>query len=120
MKKLLIIILILLIGVVFSFFIYWRIAISECERLTYQYGKEFETVLKKDGPLYDKIEYIKILDYSDTDARVYCVWSFKAGGNAGGDIIRFSKEDGQWVYKGYGTVWSKKGNADDFVWPYVR
>ncbi|MDL2281330.1 hypothetical protein LJC10_05710 [Selenomonadales bacterium OttesenSCG-928-I06] len=113
MKKLLKILLILLIGVVVLFFIYWGAAILKCEYLTYQYGKEFETGYKETN-MIDSVDYFKVLDYSDTSARVYYVSEYS------GNILRFSKEDGQWVYKNWSTVWSKGGNADEIMWPYVR
>ncbi|MDL2281329.1 hypothetical protein LJC10_05705 [Selenomonadales bacterium OttesenSCG-928-I06] len=120
MKKLLKILLILLIGVVFSFFIYWRLAILECERFTSEYGKEFETIYQENTSI-GEIDYLKVLDYSDTFARVYYVSTYPEVGNACGDIVTFTKKDGQWVYNCWEkTVWSKKGNADDYIWPYIR
>ncbi|MDL2281331.1 hypothetical protein LJC10_05715 [Selenomonadales bacterium OttesenSCG-928-I06] len=128
MKKLLKILLMLLIGVVVLFFIYWGAAILKCEYLTCKYGKHFETGYKETN-MIDSVGYFKVLDYSDTSARVYYVSTYKhiyknkEITNRDGNIISFTKKDEQWVYKSWERfVWSSRKSIDDndFIWPYIR
>jgi len=112
MKKPLIIIFI----IVACSILIWIASLVKCEVLTFQHWKEFETLYKETNMLGEQ-EYLKVLDYSDISARVYYVGINRAGGN----ILRFVKQNGQWVYAEWEeTVWSKTGSADGFMWPYIR
>ena len=111
MKK---IIKIIFIIIIVCFFVIWGLAIAKCEILTHQHGKEFNTIYKE-NTMMGEIDYLKVLDYSETSARVYYVSKNKTGG----DILIFSKKDGIWVYERWErTVWSKTGSASDIIWPY--
>lgn len=111
MKKLKIII----ISIIVCFLLFWGGSIVRCEVLTYLHGKEFETLYKANTMII-KPDYLKLLNYSDSSARVYYVTKHEYG-----NIMTFEKQDNQWVFnKWESTVWSSSGSADGFVWPYVR
>jgi hypothetical protein len=94
--------------------IIWIASIIKCEILTYRYWKEFEG-LEQSTNMLKKSETIKVLDYSKVSARIY----YKD--REGGDILKFNKQDGRWVFdKWERTVWSRTGSADGFMWPYIR
>lgn len=57
-------------------------------------------------------KYCKVLDYSDTSARVYYVGVNRETGN----VIWFIMKDGNWGLDKWHTVWSKTGSADGFIW----
>jgi len=80
----------ILIAGVICFILIWGVSLIKCEILTYQYGKEFDTIYKA-NTMMGEIDYLKVLDYSDTSARVYYVSINKSGG----DILKFSKKNGQ-------------------------
>lgn len=104
------------LAVLIMFFLVWGILILKCEILTWRYGNQFKTVYKENTMMGD-IEYLKVLNYSDRSARVYYV----SKNRSGGDILVFSKYNGEWKYdKWERTVWSKTGSADGFIWPYIR
>ena len=108
MKKFLIILLFLPI-------LFWLASCAKCEVLTYQHGQEFET-LYKENTMIGEVDYLKVLDYSDTSARIYYVGINRSDGNT----VKYVKQKGQWVCEEWETVWSKTGSADGFVWPYIR
>lgn len=85
--------------------------------MTAVHGHEFEG-LETGTNMLEKSDYLKILDYSDTDATVYYVGPNRSYAN----IIRFSRDSkkSQWIQVGWNTIWSRNGNADGFVWPYIR
>lgn len=91
----------------------WIVPYIQCEILTAKYGDEFMD-LEKSIQMIDEADYLKVLEYSETFARVYYV------SDTGGDILTFCKTDGAWNLErdGWETVWSKSGNADGFIWPY--
>ena len=104
----------ILIAGVICFILIWGVSLIKCEILTYQYGKEFDTIYKA-NTMMGEIDYLKVLDYSDTSARVYYVSINKSGG----DILKFSKKNGQWTYEAWErTVWAKGGSASEVIWPY--
>lgn len=94
----------------------WVISILKCEILTWQYGSQFETAYRENTMMGD-VDYLKVLEYSESSARVYYV----SKNRSGGDVLIFSKQNGLWKYdKWEQTVWSKTGSADGFIWPYIR
>jgi hypothetical protein len=91
----------------------WAVSIIRCEILTALRGNEFTYGYKQTNMLDGEMDQLKVLDYSDTTARVYYIdWR-------GGDILHFTKKGAEWVYDGWETVWSKTGTADDVIWPYL-
>lgn len=106
---------VILIGLIMFCFI-WGISVLKCEILTWKYGGQFKTVYQENNMMGD-IDYLKVLNYSETNARIYYV----SKNRAGGDILSFSKHNDVWKYdKWERTVWSKTGSADGFIWPYIR
>ena len=77
------------------------------------HGDEFETVYKE-NTMIGEIDYLKVLDYSDTSARVYYVGVDKAGG----DEVIFFKRGGGWFVEKWYTIWSGRGgSASNVIWP---
>ena len=114
MKKKKLFKIIVLVIVIFPI-VFWGISLAKCEILTFLYGKEFDEIYQENTMIGD-IEFLKILDYSSKSARVYYISANKSMGN----ILRFSKNDGQWEYEKWETtVWSTSGTADDVVYPYL-
>ena len=108
--------LIISLALLILLILFWDIPILKCEILTYKYGYQFDTIYQENTN-FDKIEYLKVLEYSDTNTRVYYVTENRATG----EILNFSKRNGEWKMNKWWTVWSNVGgSADDFVWPYIR
>jgi hypothetical protein len=96
------------------FILIWLGAIVKCEIRTYLHGDEF-TDGWKDTNMLAGSDYLKVLAYSDTAARIYYV-----NDGLGGDIIKFVKKDSKWeIDEWERTVWAKGGSADEFMWPYL-
>lgn len=93
--------------------LYWLTALTKCEVLTLIHGKEFSEIYRENTMIGD-IDYLKVLEYSDTTASVYYVTKNKGSAN----IIKFSGKNGEWNYDSWETVWSNMGSASDVVWPY--
>lgn len=112
MKK--IIKIIILIAVIDFLFI-WILSLAKCEILTIKHGHEFGDDLFKENTMIGEKEYIKIINYTDTYARIYYVGIKMSHG----EILSFSKENGQWKYENWErTVWSDTGSASEVIWPY--
>jgi hypothetical protein len=110
MKKRIIIAVLIILGVFISI---WLGAIVKCEILTNLHGNEFTDGYKRTNML-NKIDYLKVLNYSDTTARIYYVSK-----GVRSDIIKFVKKDGEWeLDKWERTVWDSTGSADGTMWPY--
>ena len=106
-KRILFIILIILI-------LYWLLSLLRCEILTLIHGHKFESNYKE-NTMIGEIDYLKVLDYSDTTARVYYVGKNKSGG----DVLIFKNKNNTWVYDSWeNTIWSRTGSADDVIFPY--
>ena len=98
--------------------IYWLLCLAKCEMLTNLYQGYFNETYALEG-MSDNIAFIKVLQYSDDYAKVYVVNKDKKGYSMG-NIFAFKRPYDKWVYDSWlRTVWSKNGNADGFVWPYV-
>ena len=82
---------------------------------------EFEEWYKESDILGKELIRLKILAYYDDHAEVYYVTSTKEFDTEIGDVVSFRKENGKWICDGYPhTIWSKHGNADEYIWPYGR
>ena len=93
--------------------VFWVGAIIRYDAMTAQHIDEFlgfEEVRNADKT--------KILTYYTCFASVYCVAPNRHAGN----IYHFIRDPDTWEWKFYmwDTVWSSAGNADGFVWPYIR
>ena len=95
------------------FFLIWGGSLAKCEILTLKYGNEFSEIYKSNTMLGD-MEYWKVIDYSENQARVYYI----SNNYSRGDILTFIKESGTWKCESWNTVWSTTGNADNTIWPY--
>ncbi len=102
------------IGIALCLFLFWAGSIIRCEILTSRYGQQFEGLYEQTH-MIDEVDYWKVMEYSDSAARVYYVTK-----QVYGNIITFEKQNGQWQMKVWECVWSHYGSADDFIWPYIR
>lgn len=96
--------------------IFWFSSLVKYEYLTVCYGDQFTNAYSEHTMLATP-DYLKVLSYTDSSAKVYYV---KRG--AGGNILTFVRSDNQseWQFAEWITVWSETGSASDFVWPYIR
>ncbi|MDD6736095.1 MAG: hypothetical protein PUE13_07280 [Clostridiales bacterium] len=100
--------------IVLCFLLVWGVSLGKCEILTAIHGDEFSELYKSNTMLGEQ-EYLKVLEYSDSSARVYYVGK----DNSMANIICFVKREGQWEYdKWERCVWSKTGSASEVAWPY--
>ncbi len=59
-------------------------------------------------------DYFRVLEYSDSYAKVYYV-----NRDLTGELLGFEKENGEWVYTEWRTIWSAcGGSASEVIWPY--
>lgn len=100
---------------IIAFFVVWGISILKCEIETYRYGWQFEDIYQG-HTMIGEIDCLKILNYTNTNARVYYV----SKDHSGGDVLEFYRENDGWCFDNWNTVWSKSGSADGFIWPYIR
>ena len=106
--------IILAVFIMLAFF--WLSSLIKCEYLTVRYGDQFTNAYREHTMLATP-DYLKVLSYTDSSAKVYYV---KKG--AGGNVLTFVRSDSQseWQFVEWITVWSKTGSASNFIWPYIR
>ena len=117
MKKLKIAVLI----IISAFALYWICSVAVCEYNTYKYGEIFRNTKIHDigGEGYLDDCNIKVLNYNNDYAKVYAVFENEL--NEVGLLYYFIKNDnGNWVFDYYDAVYSKRGSADGYIWPYIR
>ena len=102
-----------LLGLIVCFLVFWGASLLRCEILTLMHGEEFKEAYKQNTMIGD-IEYLKVLEYSETSAKVYIVTINHSSGN----ILTFSKVNNEWIYSKWEVVWSDMGSASGVVWPY--
>lgn len=91
----------------------WLLSLVKCEALTLLHGNEFKGKELQISML-GEADYLKVLSYSDTKAEVYYV-----DRDGTGDTLNFEKQNGEWVYTTWNTIWTTLGgNADGAIWPY--
>lgn len=96
---------------------FWLGSLAACEYDTWRYGGQFREVMVHDigGERFLTDETLKVLQYGETQAEIY------ATGFGCGNLYWFKRAPGQeWVNTGWDTVWSRSGNADRYVFPYIR
>ena len=98
---------------ILCFLIIWGISLTKCEILTQIYGNEFAEIYKENTMLGD-MEYWKVLDWSESHARVYYV----SINYSSASIVTFVKKNDLWKYDSWDVVWSTSGNADNTIFPY--
>ena len=87
----------------------------KCEILTRLHKYEFsDPKLYTEHTMIDPAPYVKVIEYSKERAVVYYI------GISGlhGDTVSYKKDNGQWKFDGWGTVWSIYGSADSALKPY--
>lgn len=110
MKK----ILIILAAIIAPFVILGVGSYVRCEILTARYGQEFSELYKQTN-MINKVDYLKVIEYSENNAQVYYVTK-----NSFGNMITFVKRNNTWDIENWETMWSKSGTAEKFVLPYIR
>lgn len=88
---------------------------GKVEYLTMKHGDEFAGLYTLTG-MIDRVEYCKIMAYSEREAKVYYVAEHKSAGI----LSTFSREETKWKCEAWDVVWSATGSADHFIWPYYR
>jgi len=91
----------------------WIFSMAKCEFITSKHIKEFKVpdeVIVWSGEL----DNMKLLDYSLASASLY-YYDTEIGFE-----IKYVKQNGFWEMETWRCVWSKSGNADEFVWPYLH
>jgi len=106
-KKFMVIVIIIIVMLIVP---YIRVEI-----LTLKYGSEFVNLYGASN-MIDGIEYFKVMDYSETYAKVYYV----SKGRYSGNMFIFVQKDGHWILDNWETIWSETGSADSFMWPLYR
>ena len=60
-------------------------------------------------------EWSRVVKYTPVYAEVYSVGYERYAGF----LSSFYKKDGKWEAGGFVCVWSKRGSADERIWPYI-
>lgn len=105
----------LIIGIVLCLIFTYVFSLVKCEVLTLKHYHEFEDVCNTE---FRQVNSLKVLDYSQYDmAHVYCI----GNDNTIGEVLRFKYDfdDDKWYVLDYLSGWSKTGNADDIIYPYL-
>lgn len=136
-KKILVGIVVLSLLFVGGRWLQLQFAYAEIERLTEQHGSELSSVINKsiaDDPLSgtdgvsSRLDYFKVFEYSDYEAKVFVVISYEATQlkapllrDRFGQFRYFVRQNGDWVVdqskRPYQLVWDALGSADDETWP---
>jgi len=117
-KKLLIILIPIICFIVFL--IFWGISLAKCEILTSIYWNEIIKLKNLEDMTLESYEYVKILSYSKTNIKVYCIykWVVDKPYATIGETFTFIKSDEKWKCEKWNVVWSTSGTADNIIWPY--
>ena len=100
---------------VIAFMLFWGSSLIKCEVLTWRYGAQFPFP-DKVSSMSGELDYLKVLELTDTNALVYYV----SGNHNIGDTVTFIHRGDNWEYEKWVTIWSKSGNADEVVFPYIH
>ena len=95
---------------------YWGVSVLRCEYWTHKHKEEFKG-LHIEHTMFGPSDYVRILEYTDTTAKVYYV-----GRGHGGNVVYYCRanSDSQWEFARWETIWSSSGSASGFIWPYIR
>ena len=105
----------IILAVLICFICIWVGSIIKCEVLTYLHCDELKTVL---NDKHGKLNSFKVIDYQPHDiSQVYYV----ANDNTMGSLLRlkYDSDKETWYILDYIGGWSKTGNADDMIYPYL-
>lgn len=96
----------------------WCVSLIRCEILTSRYCSVEIWETCEAWPMAGDIKQIKVLDYDRYDC--FCKAYVKEE-DAGNVYYLIKNESYDWEIYGVDTIWTKKGgNADGFIWPYIR
>ena len=97
----------------------WAVSLVRCEILTRQYCTDEIRETCVSWPMAGTIRQIKMLDYSrDMFCKVYVR---EDDGGSVYYLLRDKESEWKWKIIGWDTIWTTGGgNADGFVWPYIR
>lgn len=98
---------------VFVFLVVWGASLLKCEILTNKYYDELEYA-HIENTMLGKINSFKVMKCDGETAEVYYV----CDNNNSGNVLKYQKENDQWKEVEWKTIWSKKGSADETLWPY--
>ena len=121
MKKIFKGILVFILTFILIFLLIWFSAIIKHEYLTLRYGHQFKELYKENPMIGEDLFRFKVMEYNDNYASIYYVSGYRDDGTKWGNSLRFKKENGKWIFTGaWSTVWSNRGSADGYIWPYGR
>ena len=90
--------------------------VIRCEKLTEEYGPEFNAFVKDENGWI--IKELKVLGYENSEATVYCVWC-TPGEYLMGSVNIYRRISGEeWSFVNEQVVWSNEGTIDGVVMPY--
>ena len=101
------------LSVVLLFLAVWGTSLLKCEILTNKYSDELKYA-HIENTMIGKINWFKVLKCNGVTAEVYYV----CDNNNSGNVLKYKKENDQWKEVSWDCIWSKKGNADEMLWPY--
>lgn len=81
------------------------------EYRTFMYGKEFTNEYEQTN-MIGGADYLKVFKYSSNYAKILYVSSDAKC------FVYFMKDENKWVMDYWECVWSSRGSADDFTFPY--
>ena len=95
--------------------VFWIGSVIRIEFQTWRYISEFSIPDSvPDGVVaMTGIGNLKVLSYSSESVQIY---NF---GRYGGTLYRYVRQNSEWQFESWGTIWAELGSADDFVWPYI-
>lgn len=93
-----------------AFILLWLAAIIKCEILTNLHGDEF----KNQSEFAMQFDKLKVLNYSDTNAKVYYFTPSK-----GGIVFKYTKNNSIWDEQEKIAGWSLTKTPNNIIWPYA-
>lgn len=97
--------------VIVGFLAFWIGSIIKCELNTYKYKEELIHIEN-----FTEKGKFKVLYCNGTYAYVY--WANESLGHT---LSYIKDENGEWHFVRWEwCIWSYQGNADEFIWPYIR
>ena len=103
------------LGIMTCLCLLWACSLIRCEVLTYLHTDEFDVVIDSK---YDESFDLKVLEYNHhNSAKVYLISNDKTQGDV--LLMGYDLENDCWQVYDYVGGWSKSGNSDDIVYPYI-
>jgi len=97
----------------------WIVSLIRCEVLTAKYADTELLEAVNTYQAYMVIDSLKVLDYEPYS---YCRVYGKNEESGNVFILTYDSDESRngWNVVHWDTIWSKAGNADRFIWPYIR